>query len=320
MKKLSTTSSKNNSGQAPSSDTCSGQALLVILLAMSVVLTVALSVSSRSITDITTTTYEEDALRAFSAAEAGIEESLITQQSSGVVQIDPSVDSSLTYTSDVSSSSPGDEYHYPKKLSSGEIATFWFVEHGTSGFTCLGGDCTSTPNLEFCWGEPETEIDQPETPAVQILLFYDTSDGATTLPANDYSNVLVKELAFDSPYVSRPGNNNFDSATVGGCWDADYAFSANINIASLLPPACASIQGCPLFAGVRMLYNDNGSGEPHGVALRVGGGGNLPAQGIEIESTGEAGESTRKVKVVQGHPEPPPYFWGALFGKANLGS
>ena len=51
--------------------TQSGQALLVILLSMAVILTLVLSVASSSITDVTVTTFEEDALRAFSAAEAG---------------------------------------------------------------------------------------------------------------------------------------------------------------------------------------------------------------------------------------------------------
>ena len=54
-----------------------GQALIIILLVMSVVLTVVLSSVSRSVTEIVVTGYEEDALRAFSAAEAGVEEKLL---------------------------------------------------------------------------------------------------------------------------------------------------------------------------------------------------------------------------------------------------
>jgi Tfp pilus assembly protein PilX len=51
--------------------------LLIVLLAITVILTVVLSVTSRSVTDVTVTTYEEDALRAFSAAEAGVETALL---------------------------------------------------------------------------------------------------------------------------------------------------------------------------------------------------------------------------------------------------
>ena len=61
----------------------SGQALLVILLSMTVILTVVLSVVSRTVTDITITTYQEDAQRAFDAAEAGIEDALLTGTATG---------------------------------------------------------------------------------------------------------------------------------------------------------------------------------------------------------------------------------------------
>ena len=50
----------------------SGQALLIVLLGMAVVLTMVLSVVSRSVTDIQLTTRDDEALRAFSAAEAGV--------------------------------------------------------------------------------------------------------------------------------------------------------------------------------------------------------------------------------------------------------
>ena len=55
----------------------SGQALLIILLVMAVGLTVALAIVSRSVTDIRISRQEEESARAFSAAEAGIEQALI---------------------------------------------------------------------------------------------------------------------------------------------------------------------------------------------------------------------------------------------------
>jgi hypothetical protein len=54
----------------------SGQVALIILLVMVVVLTVGLSLISHSVTDISISKDEEEAMRAFSAAEAGIEEAL----------------------------------------------------------------------------------------------------------------------------------------------------------------------------------------------------------------------------------------------------
>ena len=311
MKKLSTTSFKNNSGQA----------LLVILLTMSVALTVVLSVSSRSVTDITTTTYEEDALRAFNAAEAGVEEALITETNSGVVQIDSSEDPGLTYDAVVTSLASGNEHHYQKKLKAGEIATFWFVDRDSDGnFVCDAGNCLSTSNVELCWGEPETLADE-FAPAIQVFLYYDSSPSGnsvvTTVP-NNHETVEKHEFTFD-PYDAR--GNNFTSATTGCSWSSDYAFSAIIDIDNLDqhpgdPTNCEDTEGCLLFAGVKMLYNNEPGGMRHGLALDAGG--LLPPQGIEIESIGKAGESTRKVKVVQGHPESQHGFWGAIWGNNDL--
>jgi len=59
-------------------DLLSGQAVLLVVLTLAVVLTLVLSVISRTITDVKITTVEGDSLRAFSAAEAGIERHLAT--------------------------------------------------------------------------------------------------------------------------------------------------------------------------------------------------------------------------------------------------
>ncbi|MCM8787809.1 MAG: hypothetical protein NC935_07170 [Candidatus Omnitrophica bacterium] len=53
-----------------------GQIALIVLLLMVVVLTIGLSLVSRSVTEVKISRDEKEALRAFSAAEAGIEEAL----------------------------------------------------------------------------------------------------------------------------------------------------------------------------------------------------------------------------------------------------
>jgi hypothetical protein len=53
-----------------------GQILLVVVLVMVIALTVGLSLASRSITNLKTTTEESNSQKAFSAAEAGIERTL----------------------------------------------------------------------------------------------------------------------------------------------------------------------------------------------------------------------------------------------------
>src|SRR3972149_10501389 len=99
-----------------------GQALLIVLLSMAVILTVVLSVISRSITDISLTTYSEDALRAFSAAEAGVERALIVGS-----DVSEAI-GNASFTADVSGLAEGSSsYDYPIEVYSGESIYIWFV-------------------------------------------------------------------------------------------------------------------------------------------------------------------------------------------------
>jgi len=99
-----------------------GQALLIVLLSMSVILSVVLSVVSRSITDISVSTYEEEALRAFSAAEAGIEKALVEQTSVAEQQI--STGSADKFKADIVTEAHGKIFNFPQPVKSGETATF----------------------------------------------------------------------------------------------------------------------------------------------------------------------------------------------------
>src|SRR3989338_9963487 len=95
-----------------------GQAVLIVLLSLSVVLIIVLYIMSRSITDISLSSKEENSMRAFSAAEAGIERALVigTGQSGGF--------DNANFSANVSEFGQGeDEVVYPISLKSGEIAT-----------------------------------------------------------------------------------------------------------------------------------------------------------------------------------------------------
>jgi hypothetical protein len=72
---------KNNKFKIIAGDYQKGQILLISLLVLVVALTVGLSVVTRSITTVRTTSEEESSQRAFSAAEAGIEQALVSNTS-----------------------------------------------------------------------------------------------------------------------------------------------------------------------------------------------------------------------------------------------
>ena len=164
----------------------SGQALLLILLVLAVVLTMVLSSVSKSVTDVGISEYEDDSIRAFDAAQAGIENIVVGQASSGeTVSLDN--DTSFTATSGNLQRS-GNFIRYPVELFSGESALFWFVDHqyiDSNGdgendeyvIRCPDGDCTTgkiPSQLVICWGGVGTATDVSETPAVYAEFYYST--------------------------------------------------------------------------------------------------------------------------------------------------
>lgn len=293
-----------------------GQALLIVLLIMTVTLTVVLSIVSRSVTDLSVTTLEEDALRAFSAAEAGIEESLLSGTGTGLATpVDPK-EPGVNYVTDVTTDPEGTSFIYPDLLLSGDSATFWFVQHDSAGILDCSGGCSRATNLRVCWGNTGTPANIG--PAIEVSIYYDPVNPPRSIAKpNDFTNLRVYRQAFD-PNGGRTGTNNFAGANVGVCpFGGSFAFNTTINLASALGGPCTNSAGCLLMARVRMFYNNS---TPHalGVGLNGGPNQNLPAQGIRIDSLGVAGESTRRVNVFQGYPAPPPIFDTAVFSGGDF--
>lgn len=296
----------------------SGQALIIILLVMSVVLALVLSVVSRSVTDVAITSYEEDSARAFSAAEAGIEEYL----NSGIIG-SSSLDSGTSYTTqlDTSSSDPDNEFVYRDKLFSGETATFWLVSHDTSNrLTCTAPyRCFRGTQMELCWGEPGTAANMGSTPALELQTFYDESLASIAASPN-YAGVNIESFAYD-PNTTRSGDpNNFQPANTGCTVDGQsFAFSTGtISLPSEFPATCPTTSGCMLFSKVKLHYNVNIA---HSVGIKItptGPNFNLPPQGFIVDSSGRAGETTRRVQVFRGYPEPPEIFNSVLFSETDI--
>lgn len=287
-----------------------GQALLIVLLSLAVVLTVVLSILSRSVTDVEVTSLEEDALRAFSAAEAGIERALII--GSNVADTDfggASFDATVSNFSEGSAT-----FAYPFEVASGDIATVWFVAHEVDGdLGCSTNPCFSGEQMLFCWGKEGAFAD----PAVEISVYYAATPG-------DYSTIAVARSAYD-PDAGRRSSNNFAAPTGGACTieSVNYKFSQIVDFGSLgIPSASYQAQNGLQFARVRMFYNADTSQEL-GVDVSpvacAGCTGLLPSQGERIESTGNAGDSTRKVEVFRVFADPPAIFDSAIFTNSPSG-
>lgn len=278
-----------------------GQALLLVLLSMAVVLVVVLSVLSRSITDIRVTSGEESSMRAFSAAEAGVEQVLVT----GLPILTPVTIGDATFTTGVTSfAEGGTEFVFPSNVSAGDSVTLWFVSHASDGsLTC---PCFTGNSLKVCWGAVGTLPNLPTTPAVEVSIVY-------TSTAGDYSSAKIARAAIDPR-----GRNSFDTPGLapGTCTigNQSFAFQKDLDFNNFSPIPNYGTPNVLQFAILRILYNTDNA-QPIGVSVR---GGVLPSQGILIDSQGVAGESNRRVEVFQGYPELPFIFNNAVFSPGGL--
>lgn len=259
----------------------SGQALLIVLLIMAVALTIGLSVISRSVTDIRISQQSEEAARAYSAAEAGIEEALVT----GTGNSASFSETGAAYQTAVAGFGEGTEFVFPQQLIPNEIYTLYLATYTSTNTPPFGPPPYGANTIDLCWGG---------NAAVEASLYY-----------SDAGGYKVARYAVDPQCPSggtcgeadrSPG---FDSPDIGGC--ADLAHKKTLNF-----PA-----GTLLFLRIRVFYENT----------RVGfstGGPLLPSQGNRIESTGTAGQSTRKVEVVRFNPAPPEIFDFALYSGSDL--
>lgn len=295
----------------PHKDRYAGQALLLVLLSMAVVLTVVLSILSRSVTDVSVTTKEEEALRAFSAAEAGVEQSLVIGSSLPLTQI-----GDANFKTTVTSAIAGKEFASPTGLLSGESVTFWFVAHDDNGNLVCNAthQCFTGSQIKICWGKPQTPPGDGNTPAIEASIFYDANPGH-----NDTAQIA--RLTSD-PHGGRRGTNNFSEPDGVTCRTdgQDFEFQKTINFATLSTPIPATVYnstiGGLLFVRVKMLYN---TAESQSVGILIpASSGNLPSQGLKIASSGVSGEANRKVEVFEGYSEAPSIFDYTIFSPGGL--
>ncbi|QQS39545.1 hypothetical protein IPM62_02950 [Candidatus Woesebacteria bacterium] len=292
----------------------SGQALLIILLILAGTLTIVLSTASKSVTDIQTTGLEEDSVRAFNAAELGVEQALLKQ---GIAT--GTLANQANYNVNIENSEAGSSYIYPDSLMSGEVATFWFVSQAEDGDLICDGDhpCTKTNNIRFCFGDDN--VTYASNPAIEVTIYYDSNAGdplAKGVNTGDFSGVKTARYAFDS-LNARTTNNNFTAATqpcnVSGLSELRYRIP-QIMANDQVTCNPAANEGCLLMATVRSLYNT----QPNKVGLNVVGASTLPAQGVTINSTGVSGEASRKINVQQTYGEVPGIFDTAIYSKSDI--
>lgn len=271
----------------------SGQILLITLLVLAFAVTVAISVISRSTTDVSISNQQEDSAKAFSAAEAGIEEGMRTSQDIGVTTLT----AGTQYKVDVINvGGAAGIYTFPSLTDNEITETLWLANHNADGSLDVDTKAfvPATGTIDICWNKPGADV-----PAVVMTILYKRG-----------TSYLVAKEGFD-PTAGRRATNYFlapTSATKGAeCGTGDYRnrvrlsdYGINLATDNLL-----MLRLRPVYTATEFSID--------------AGGTVLPLQGKTVTSTGTTSSgATRKIVVVQQFSSLETFFDAALYSQTSL--
>ncbi len=270
-----------------------GQTTVIILLIMVVVLTIGLSITARSITDLRISSQTESSNRAFSAAEAGIEEAL-TSGLQNLVGSGPSGQKTIgsaTYQYTVDSIG-GASYAPDRPVVQDDVVQLKLDQTGLTNaydgvniyWIAAGEDCNTTG------GNPA---------AIEVSVIYGNG------PYQMYKQT----------YTPKNRGDNFLQVTAG-----NFTLGSKTYCAKTPPSGGSSLTDFkkigitnPQLLRIRPFYNT--------ASLAVEAqpsGKQLPIQSYRVRSEGESGGIKRTIEVTQSVPVLPAIFDYVLFSAAEL--
>ena len=282
-----------------------GQVILILILIMTVALAIGLSVIQRSLSDVSTATKLEQSSRAFSAAEAGIENklsggtgSLNFLNNGAIAEVSGGDDSPCIPGSSGCAQGSGalqDPFEYPP-LAKEEVAHIWLANYKSSSNPPPEGYKQDT--LDVYWGNSTTD------PAALEL----------TLVHHDGTQYKSKKWYLDQ--TTRSPANNFEAVTCTGNYSlagyqCKYTIGAAADPKGVLPPGLMLLRA-------RLLYN--ATSQPFAVQAvnNCGADCSIPLQSKSLIATGTAGATQRKVKLFQEAQVVPFYFDYAIFSAGEI--
>lgn len=267
---------------------------MIALLVLTIATTVGLSLIARSTTDVSVTRNIEESSRAFSAAEAGIEEALIAGAAVNPDGITDEAFGGVTYhvTVEPAGGSVGSPFVFPNKTLSENTETVWLVNHDPATGLITEIPTYTANTIDVCWSSEAT------TPALVVAVLYKTSGGAYRVAKSAY------DPAGRANYFSAP------TAMTGGCAGTNTTYRSRIQFSNFVPainPAADTL----LALRIRPVYS--------GAQIAVAPAQALPVQGNLIESTGTAGSNVnRKIIVYQQFREPDSIFDYTVYSEGQF--
>ncbi len=272
-----------------------GQALLVVLLILGVSLTVGLAIVSRSVTEVSVSTSQEESARALEAAEAGVEKSLAGVGVFGASGGKATLANNAQITVTNNNLGGTTAYVVPEKLDSGDVTTVSLMEPGSP-------PTSITPNqLRVCWGDNGSPA-----AVAEVMIYTQTSTGSINirrwmLGPGFYTGFAASELS-----KTCPGSAGGYIYSYRKTWHPSPASDTVFN------------WGNENLVMMRIRILGTSRGQPVAVSVAGMGGTTIPVQAKDIISSGTAGTSTQKIHVVASNPDAPFMFDSALFSGTDL--
>jgi len=259
-----------------------GQALIILLLIMVVGLTVGLSIATRTITDLRISTQSEESQKAFSAAEAGIEDALrrdLTSFTGTSAEVSPGT--GATYTTTVTPQGNTNKFVTEQPVAKDDVAQ---VCINVPSFCPNSGLIPS--QVEVYW------VREGESNAsVEITEVYENPAGSFQIAKNAYNA--------DSNLT-----NGFNNATKGTFQIGNTTFGNQATI---------NLNTDTRILRIRPLYNDTTI-----AVVALPSDAIFPLQSYKISSTGTTGQITRKIEVTKSLNALPPIFDYVLYSGTDI--
>lgn len=299
-----------------------GQLILTLILVMATALVIGLSVIQRSLTDVSTSTKVEQSSRAFSAAEAGIEQYLgsntnCTPQTCKVEFSDIGSKAAVE-GGDLIPCVPGlpeckqpantrqDPLEFPL-LSKEEVAQVWLADPlSEDNPPAVFYNPPTNRNLDIFWGNSSENKAALEA----TLVYYEGGQYKSQKFYLDHSTAIRNPANNFTP-VSCPGRQKPKTSDEYRVKYGDNSYQCKY-ILTDLPQDLMLIR-------IRLLYNDAKSQPFAAQATGICSPGcSLPRQARVLTSTGSSGETARKVQLFQSINVVPPYLNYAIFSAREI--
>lgn len=268
----------------PKKEKQSGQVVLITLLILAVVLSVGMSIISRSITDVKTSQQSQESARAFWVAQGELEKAIrANSTSSSIGQVD------ISY--EVSRSTLGDsaEFLYPEQVKADVPITVWFVGHTADGDLDLT-QSVHPSTLNLYWGGSANNKS-----ALEAVFVY-----------QDAGVYKQKRYTYD-PNITETASG-FESITAGSYTVLNNAFTYRAQI--------DNIDDLPTVYFVRIRLFGDSTLSPLAIESDV----SLPSQGSCFSSTAvvESSGVTRKLSECRLYGGYPSIFDSAIFSGISI--